>query len=340
MKKNRGFTLIELLVVVAIIAVLIGLLLPALAKAQRNAKTAKDANNVSQIHKAFITFATGESNENKVPLPGLINRRRAVIGTTQVNMQGQGGEDFYKNNTGSLYSACVARSLFNPDLLVSPSELNPNILECKDYRYAQYNPAADIYWDGDSVTGASSTPGGPPPPPTATDGMFDANSGFKCAYTGVDKINTSYGHMGLTGARKKLYWTPSADSTKAVLGSRGPYNGCLTWPVSGASPVPNFNQDSYNKSYTLEMHGSPKEWEGNVCYADNHTEFTTNFYPNQCAYTCGDMPGPRNDNIFAPDFVGSNCGGLAEGDSWIATFSAIGNDNSTASPAPAQENTQ
>ena len=340
MKKNRGFTLIELLVVIAIIAVLIGLLLPALAKAQRNAKTAKDANNVSQIHKAFITFATGESPEGKLPLPGLINRRRAVLGATQVNMQGQGGEDFNKNNTGSLYSACIARNLFNGDVLISPNESNPYVLECKDYRYAQYDPAADLYWDGDAVTPASSTPGGPPAAPTATDGMFDASSGFKCSFSGVDKMNTSYAHMALAGARKKLYWTPSADSTKAVLGSRGPYNGCITWPVSGVSPVPNFNTDNYKKSYTLEMHGSPKEWEGNICYADNHTEFTANFYPNQSAYTCGDMAGPRNDNIFAPDFPGSNCGGISEGDAWTAIFSGIGADASALAPAPAMENTQ
>ena len=87
MKHKRAFTLIELLVVVAIIALLIGLLLPALAKAQRNAKTMRDSAQINQIHKSFLIFA--QSHKSRLPIPGIINRDLADLngdgtGTIQI----------------------------------------------------------------------------------------------------------------------------------------------------------------------------------------------------------------------------------------------------------------
>ncbi len=95
MKPTRGFTLIELLVVIAIIALLVGLLLPALAKAQRNARSMKDAAQQKQIHQSFLTFANG--NKGKLPTPGLINRDAATFlpggGGAGQQMPGVGPED-------------------------------------------------------------------------------------------------------------------------------------------------------------------------------------------------------------------------------------------------------
>lgn len=63
-----GFTLIELLVVIAIIAILAGLLLPVLAKARWLAKRTACSNNVSQIGKACLMYAT--SNNDRLPDDG------------------------------------------------------------------------------------------------------------------------------------------------------------------------------------------------------------------------------------------------------------------------------
>ncbi len=69
-RTKRGFTLIELLVVIAIIALLIGLLLPALAKAQQNAKSLKDKSQIRQVHTAMIIHS--QDNRDKLPTPGLV----------------------------------------------------------------------------------------------------------------------------------------------------------------------------------------------------------------------------------------------------------------------------
>ena len=55
--KQPGFTLVELLVVIAVIGVLAGMLLPALARAKAKANRMKCANNLRQIHTAFMMFS-------------------------------------------------------------------------------------------------------------------------------------------------------------------------------------------------------------------------------------------------------------------------------------------
>ena len=58
MKSERGFTLIELLVVMVIIALLVGLLLPALGRAQEEARKTQCRSNLRQIGLAVVMYKT------------------------------------------------------------------------------------------------------------------------------------------------------------------------------------------------------------------------------------------------------------------------------------------
>jgi prepilin-type N-terminal cleavage/methylation domain-containing protein len=259
MRQNRrGFTLVELLVVIAIIALLIGLLLPALARAQQNARSIKDANNVSQIHKAMLTFAQNEQG-GKLPTPGLINRNAVQLPNGLQQVPGQGSENQSQNSTANMFSAVIAQRYFNTDLVIGPTEVNPVVAEYKEYNDNQYDPATDKYWD----------------------------TGYKAEIhkdqaSGV--CHTSYAHLALCGERKKTNWRNSTDSTKPLLGTRGTKNGTN----SG---------DNYRLSWTLQLHGSEKEWQGNIVYADNHTESLKTFLPNNVSWECGAV-NLSKDNIF------------------------------------------
>jgi prepilin-type N-terminal cleavage/methylation domain-containing protein len=66
MRTKRAFTLVELLVVIGIIAVLIGILLPALSRAQRNARMTACLSNQRQLVLALMMYC----QDNKGTFPG------------------------------------------------------------------------------------------------------------------------------------------------------------------------------------------------------------------------------------------------------------------------------
>lgn len=64
--KHSAFTLIEVLVVIAIIGILASLLLPALGRAKSKGRTVKCISNQQQIGKAFMMYAT--DNTERYPV--------------------------------------------------------------------------------------------------------------------------------------------------------------------------------------------------------------------------------------------------------------------------------
>lgn len=262
MKQRKGFTLIELLVVIAIIALLIGLLLPALAKAQQNARSLKDKTQIKQVHAAMLVYAN--DNNERLPTPGLIDRLPdPYLGN--IDIPGVGPHDFSQNHSAALYSYMVAAQYFGSEMLVGPTEVNPYVKEYTDFNYDAYSPSDDEYWD----------------PQFNCDLTDDSEQG----------ANSSYMHMAMVGERWRNKWrTSSANATtNAIMGTRGTENGI-------------FDDDQYRYSQTLELHGPKNQWVGNLVFSDNHTETIVSFFPNLILYNRTDDEAPVKDNIYDCEF--------------------------------------
>ncbi|MCI0677373.1 MAG: prepilin-type N-terminal cleavage/methylation domain-containing protein [Phycisphaerales bacterium] len=320
-RKKRGFTLVELLVVIAIIALLIGLLLPALSKARANARSLKDKTQIQQVHKACLVFAA--DNKNRLPTPGLINRKADIPvppGLGQKN--GVGPENVQKNHTAHLYSAMIARDYFKPDIIIGVTEVNPVIQEMKDYDYNAYQPAQDIYWYGDTANDT-----------TFTNAFFKADPSISPS---AGTCNASYAHLALCGARKKNRWTSNQDSATPAFGTRG------TGATSGAFAWGGVDTgvDQFTKSPTLQLHLPNQQWDGHVCFNDNHADtLIGNFYHHLVAYTPQNNTLAFKDHIYAAEFndypnpTYPGGGPRASNDAWMAMFTAADSTGNQATPA-------
>jgi prepilin-type N-terminal cleavage/methylation domain-containing protein len=284
--KNKGFTLVELLVVMAIIALLLGLLLPALAKARATARQVKDATQIKQTH-AGLLAAAADGGGSSNPLPGMINHVGTIPGRhtgPDAARVGSGGDET-KNNHANLWGAMIGRGFVNAQILVSPAEVNSQVSANTRFNMNAIQPAQDKYWDE-----------------TATGFQADLRSPTNGdAATGV--CHTSYATLPLDPTvRRAREWRNSGNSQYAVLGNRGPRGGSM--------------DDVMTNSKTLFIHGSVKEWDGNLSFNDNHVELFRTFYPTNLselerapqsggpANLPGTQPNKFLDNIFKNDAGG------------------------------------
>ena len=127
----------------------------------------------------------------------------------------------------------------------------------------------------------------------------------------LDSIsNASYAALALTGERKASHWRETMDRGFAVLGNRGVKNG-----VEKGS--------DYDRSLTLLIHGSRRNWLGNVCYNDNHVDLQDTFTPLGLTYL-DEAEKERPDNLFRNDTGGiDNSAGY---DIWLTLIDRLSGD--------------
>jgi prepilin-type N-terminal cleavage/methylation domain-containing protein len=287
-KCRRGFTLIELLVVIAIIGMLISILLPALGQARKTARQLKCSTNIRSAVQGLIVWA--QNHQDAYPLPSSLDASDATI------LLAPNQPPWIKDNSGNIYSILVFHGIMPAELLRSPSEVNADI--AIDERYEFYQPIrANIpeqaVWDPGfaGVPGESGTGGG--------NNRRSANG------------NVSYAHLTPFGPRTAP-WHSTYTSTEAIIANRGPVWGGSpgSWTVI---PGPFGLQ-----SNTLQIHGSPKTWEGNVGYNDGRVNQERQPDPPALHWAFTAMPPAlRNnrDNIFVNE---NDATGVVESDAFPA----------------------
>ena len=209
---------------------------------------------------------------------------------------GIGLEDETQNTTDNLYSAMIAQRFIPPALVIGPTEVNDLVSVYEEYNYDSYDPSTDNYWDDDFSAN-----------------IEDGGANVVC--------HTSYFHMALTGERKKFKWKNNQETGDAVIGTRGTRDGQTTG-------------DDYKFSQTLELHGPDKEWNGNVCFSDNHTETLKSFYPTSSGYTPGNG-FIQKDNVYDHEFSDFDEEGFLSNDNYMIMYEVLAGDASdSGAPTP------
>jgi len=134
---------------------------------------------------------------------------------------------------------------------------------------------------------------------TAADDLYwDPN--FRSDLSAI--CNVSYGTLHLAGTRKAKEWQDTYNSRFVVLGNRGVQNGSLG--------------PEYNNSKTLQIHGGDRQWEGNVCFNDNHVAFENKFQPDGISQF-GNTNPLIDDNVFRDDPE------AATSDTWLTVIRQV-----------------
>lgn len=260
-RARRAFTstdLVAAVVCVVFIATLAFFLFLPSQAGSGSVPSLKDKTQLKQIHAAMLIFAN--DNNGRLPTPGLMNG--SSIGEEALSESPE-THDFTLNHTAPLFSSLISEGYFGTELVISPREINPAVLDAVDFNFDAYQPSDGIFWDS-----------------TFTANVGDPEIGS----------NVSYAHLSLCGDRWLKHWRNDGPPATPMLGNRGTKNG-------------EYDTDNYYKSPTLEFHGPRDQWVGNLVFADNHVETTVTFFPDLIRFRFDGEGFDRPDNIYVAEFA-------------------------------------
>ena len=235
MRTDRcGFTLVETAAVLAVTGVLTGLGLVVLGQPGEGAgvrdrqAVAKDISQVRGIHQAMVVWA--QNNKDQYPLPSVIDIQDATVAERGP----------MKDTTANILSLMVFNGAIGTEMLVSPLEVNANVVVMEEYHYSE-------------------------PPKAVKKEMALWDPSLRASF-GVEKGHISYAHLQPIGARKQR-WANTFSATEVVLGTRGPEVKGVVY--EGLSAVPTFADPASN---ALRLLGDGVTWRGHLAFNDNHID--------------------------------------------------------------------
>jgi prepilin-type processing-associated H-X9-DG protein len=149
-----------------------------------------------------------------------------------------------KDTTANVFSILIYDGCIPTEMCVSPAESNGKIEVCTKYAFEKPPTAVN-------------------PEKALWDPVFNAD------FTGDKPSHLSYANMQPFGAREKR-WGSTMAAADAQVGNRGPEIREIQRRRNSFTTIPVLKE-----SNTYLIHGGRKTWEGNIGYADGHTNFET-----------------------------------------------------------------
>lgn len=188
--QHRGVSLIEVLIIVIVAAVVIALVAwvlgSALYRARMGSASLTCSTRVNQIHKGWILWAN--DHQGRYPVPMEVSPETAMRGA-------QPG-----NSTANVHSLMIFNAYNSPQGVLCPMEVNPNVVEFRDYNYGDRRGGAFQFGD-------------------AWDVRFSADLSKR------NGCNVSYANLALVGKRVDTEWADSLNKDFAVISDRGHRDG-------------------------------------------------------------------------------------------------------------------